>query len=217
MKGIAMQRSCAFLLTVVSIFVSAFSQTSGIPPSQSNCSIAEAPAIRGIKLGMTANEILALLPEGNENQINKRAVAEAERPPHHGVAHLSFQHALYPPSVIDRFAGIESAHITLFDGHVVDVRVSYSGPSSYPRGPAWESIDAFVTKLSESLGLPESKYWVYQYSGSNSKVVKCPAFEIEAATLNRQGSIRIHSNGDEEKARQRAAAEEERLRREFKP
>ena len=163
---------------------------------------------------MTSDEALALFPEGNEKQINKNAVASAEGPPKYGVAQLSYRPSSQISSSTERFAGIEQIYVTLFDGHVVDFSVTYAGPNSYGRGPAWDSIDDFITKLSESLGLPERKYWLAK---GPYRVVKCGAFEVEATNLNRQGSIRLRSNGYEETVRQRAAAEEERLRRLFKP
>jgi hypothetical protein len=164
---------------------------------------------------MTTDEVLALLPPGGESQINMRAIALANRPPNFGIAKLSFGFSYYSSSVVERFAGVNSISITLLDGHVVDLTVSYSGPNTNPRGPYWNSIDDFVTKLSEAFGLPESRYW--QYKVESWKALNCSTFAIEATILNHDGSVRLHSYGYEETVRQRAAAEEERLRREFKP
>jgi hypothetical protein len=163
---------------------------------------------------MSTDEVLAILPSGPESQNNKSAIASADRPPNFGVARLSFHSMFYYPAV-ERFAGVNSMSITLLDGHVVDLTVSYSGPNTNPRGPYWNSIDDFVTKLSEGFGLPASGYW--QYKVEYLKALSCSTFAIEATILNHEGSIRLHINGYEETLRQRAAAEEERLRREFKP
>ena len=76
-----MHKSCLSLLIVFLILVPAFTQTQGTRPTQSSCSLVAAPPISGFKLGMPAEDVLALLPEGNESQINKRAVVLAERPP----------------------------------------------------------------------------------------------------------------------------------------
>jgi hypothetical protein len=138
-------------LIVFSALVPAFTQTSSTQPNQSNCLLTISPAIRGIRLGMTAEEVLALLPPGNESQLNRRAVALAERPPNFGVARLSLQSSYYPSSAIASFAGVNSISITLLDKQVVDLGVSYSGPNSNPRGPAWNSIDDFITKIMRTL------------------------------------------------------------------
>ena len=203
------------ILIVLSTLVPVFSQTSSAQPNQFKCSLTQSPVIRGIRLGMTTDEALAVLPPGGENQINQRAIALPDRPPHFGVARLAFRPINYAPSVVERFAGVNSISITLLDGLVVDLTVSYFGPNTSPRGPYWNSIDDFITKLSEAFGLPESRYWQYKFD--SLKALNCSTFSIEATIQSHEGSLRLHSNGYEDKVNQRAAAEEERLRREFKP
>ena len=210
-----MNRLVITLAAIVSIAVPTFSQTS----NQSPCglTINQSPTVRGIKLGMTAEQVFALFPESAERPENKNAMSAAESSPNYGVARLYFQLSQYPSSARGKFAGIDSISTTLFDGRVTEVRVDYAGPNSYPsRGPAWPSVDDFIAKLSEAFALPGAKDWLQSVS-QFSRTLKCGGFEIQASNLNRSGSISLRNNSYQETVNQRAAADEERRRREFKP
>jgi hypothetical protein len=211
-----MSRSIITLFATVSLLVPTFGQTPNQSPGQSNCFTAiQSPAVRGIRLGMTAEEVFALFPASSERPENKNAILSAEQPPNYGIASLSFQPSTYPSPAKERFAAIDSVSITLFDGRVTDIQVAYAGPDSNPRGPVWNNVDDFIAKLSEAFALPAAKYW-FEYSGY-SKTLKCAGFEMEASNQNRQGRIRLRNNGYIDAARQRAAADEEKRRRDFKP
>lgn len=82
------------------------------PPKAQNasrCSLTpvQAPLVRGIKLGMRGEEILALFPESNQRPEVKAALGNAEDYPNYGVARLFFQPSMYPAIWKDRFAGID--------------------------------------------------------------------------------------------------------------
>lgn len=218
-----MRRASAFLFVIVSILIPVIAQIPGNAPiqstsqstGQSNCSLINPPAIRGIRLGMTTEEVFALFPGASERLENKTAIAAAAEAPHYGVAGLYFNRLSYPSSARENFAGIDSISITLFDGHVAELRIEYAGPNSQPRGAGWNHVDDFIAKLSEAFGLPEPKYWLD--TASSQKSVKCSAFEIHATNSAGQGSVSLHKVGYRETLRQRAMADEEKRRREFKP
>ena len=164
---------------------------------------------------MTAEEVFSHFPGSNEDSFNKRAVESAARPPNYGLARIGFQRSLYPSPANEKLTGVDSISMTLFDDHVTDLHVQYAGPGSYSRGPSWPNIDDFIAKLSEAFGLPEPKYWMDK--GPLSKAINCSGFEIEATDVNGQGSVRIHNDAYLNTVRQRAMADEETRRREFKP
>ena len=190
--------------------VPTFSQTSN--QSTCNLTITQSPAVRGIRLGMSAEEVFALFPGGAESPENKNAMLSAQVPPNYGVASLYFYLWAYPPPSKERFSGIDSISITLFDGRATKISVAYTG---YPKGPSWFNVDDFITKLSEAFALPGAKDWLQ--SDQFSKTLKCSGFEIRASNQNRNGSMSLSNNSYTETVRQRAAADEERRRREFKP
>src|SRR5690242_2998343 len=109
------------------------------PQNTSKCSLtaAQAPAIRGIRLGMSTEEIVSIFPGSSQRPEIKMALESSEGYPNYGVARLYFQLLTYPTVAKDRFAGIDGISVTLFDGRVAELRVNYAGRDSRPRGPLW--------------------------------------------------------------------------------
>jgi len=161
---------------------------------------------------MSAELVFALFPESSERPENKDAILSAEQPPNYGTARLYFRLSTYPSPAKERFAAIDSVSIVLFDGRVTEIHVEYTGP---PKGPNWKNVDDFIAKLSEAFGLPAAKYWFE--TSQYSKDLKCGGFEIGASNINRQGHIWLRNNTYADTVRQRAAADEENRRRDFKP
>ena len=155
-----MSRPIISIAAVFSILVPALGQTPSQSQGQSNCvTMIQSPAVRGIRLGMTAEEVFALFPGSSERLENRRAIEVAERSPYYGIANLYFQPSTYPSPAKERFAAIDSVLITLFDGRVTEVRVEYAGPNSSSKSPAWNNVDDFIAKLAEAFALPSAKYW----------------------------------------------------------
>ena len=163
---------------------------------------------------MSAEEVFALFPASADRRDYKDAMLSAQVPPNHGVARLSFSLAAYPTPAKDRFSGIDSISIKLFDGRATEITVTYTG---YPKGPSWLNVDDFITKLSDSFALPGAKEWLQSGGDQYSKTLKCSGFEIRASNLNRSGSMSLSNSSYTETVRQRAVADEERKRREFTP
>ncbi|HKA19681.1 MAG TPA: hypothetical protein VKN18_15430 [Blastocatellia bacterium] len=165
---------------------------------------------------MSAEEVLAFFPE---NSFSRNAIESAQDEPNFGIARLVFYVSSLPSQAArERFAGIELINLVLFDGHLVELNLNYTGANSRPkRGPIWRNVDEFVNRLSEVPGLPPATVW-FDRDGS-SKTLRCTGFIVTA--LVEQGSagtitLRIPTSY-EETVRQRALAEQERKRREFKP
>jgi hypothetical protein len=162
---------------------------------------------------MTAEEVFALLLEV---RAAKSAVASAEGYPSYGVLSVSLQPAFSPQPARERFAGIESISVTLFDGRAAEIRVHYAGPNSHPsRGPAWTNVNDFIAKLSEAFRLPGANEWLER--NEVSKMLKCDQFEVIAEIFNKTGSISLRGSAYQDTVRQRAAADEVKRRIEFRP
>jgi hypothetical protein len=187
-------------------------------PNPSNCTLTrpQAPVIRDLKLDMTSEQLLALVPESFQGQDFKRMIEKAQGYPNYGYASLYFQPMYSPPAVKDRFAGIENVSVTLFDGRVTEIRVNYLGS---PSGPNWLSVDDFIAKLSQGFALPSARDWLQKTP--STKILKCSGMEIEASIgasgVSGQGSISLRGNTYREAVKARVAADEERRRSEFKP
>ena len=187
------------------------------PQNTSKCSLtpAQAPAIRGIRLGMSTEEIVSLFPGSSQRPEIKTALESSEGYPHYGLATLDFQLLTYPTVAKDRFAGINGVSVTLFDGRVAELRVNYAGLDSRPRGPVWPNVDDFIAKLSEAYALPAARDW--RQVAQDYKVLECSGLNIEATVPIGSGSVSLRATKFFDTSRERAAEDEEKIRREFKP
>lgn len=184
------------------------------PAGTSKCSltVANSPAIRGVRLGMTVEQLLALFPGSAEKEVVKSALASANGYPYFGVARLFFAPVQYGPPAGERFAGVDGVTATLLDGRVVEVTVQYSAPSASGAGVSWRETGEFVAKLSAAFHLPPASDW---QAGSTS-VLNCDGFEIAASGEN-GGRVTLKDGSYIEKVKERRAADEERRRRAFRP
>ena len=196
------------------IATSAYGQTQ-TTPGMSPCTLAaaKAPAIRGVKLGMKIDDILALFPGSAENDEIKTAIAKADGYPNFGVVNIFVGPSEY--STKDRFAGIADFRFVFFDGRVDQYEVEYE---SLPGGPVWRRVDDWVTKLVEAFGLPAATDWTVDQNISSRKSLKCDGFQLQASNLNFRGNLTVSTlDPPYKKQQERRAAYEEKLRREFKP
>jgi hypothetical protein len=197
--------TCLLLLLIAGTLTA---QTSD--QSYTGCNLAKdkAPAIRGVKLGMTADELYALLPGIGEGY--KEVMVTARNFPQFGSASLS-------TSVVDkgRFNGIEGFNFQLFDDHLVQYNVYYRGPNSVPRGPYWPNADDLIARIADTYHLPGPANWVAE---SGSKVLRCKGFEVYINTSSgAQILVREPGNPWVAEQKKRREAFEEQLRRDFKP
>ena len=178
--------------------------------SYTGCNLAreKAPAIRGVKLGMTADELYALLPAIGESY--KETMVSAGKFPRFGSVSLNA-----PAVDRDRFNGIESVYLQLFDNHLVQYSVYYKGPNSAPRGPDWPNSDDLIARFADAYHLPGPANWV---GDSGSKTLRCKGFEVRIGTSSgAQIMVREPGNSWVEEQKKRREAFEEQLRRDFKP
>src|SRR5205085_2195165 len=138
--------------------------------SSSNCSLtmAAAPVLNGLKLGMTPDEVLALFP-GSKDDPEVRSILS--RPPTQlGVSELLIRPAKFESK--EKFAGIGHITFNLLDGRVSTVNVGYNGP-------VYSHVDQFVTKFVEGTNLPPPDQWqAYVGMDTQLKILTCKDFEI---------------------------------------
>lgn len=200
-----------FLLTAYSA-----AQTPSQPTGESKCTAAMAKSltIRGIHLGMSADEFFALFPGAAERPEIRSALENAQVPPNFGRTYFWLFPGSYPTK--ERFAGVNQITINLFDNRVVAYTIEYDG---YPSGPSWSNLDEWIAKLSETLHLPDAGEWLqkpYEQS-STSKTLNCEGYQIVASNLNARGIIDVHEGGIDQKQSARNKAYQEKKRRDFKP
>jgi hypothetical protein len=183
------------------------------------CSLtpAQSPAIRGLRLGMSAEELFALFPGGSED-LRKRQqelLVRAMQPPQYGVATLSFSPREFS-SGRDRFQGVSGVEVTVFDRRVVRLSVTYSDESWGQDVPVW-SNDAWVAKLSAAFGLPGPEQWEWDARFGSTKVLKCHNFEAGVRNYNNSMFFELHDTTYPAQQEQRRKAWREERQKEFKP
>lgn len=198
-----------FVLTSVAyVALLTFSQTPSGPATNAKCSLtrAQAPEIRGIRLGMSTDQLQNLFPEDKNRQRITDAIRVSKLGEQYGVGRLD----LHPEKGVDnpRLAGVNYINVVLLDERVTSFHVAYIGPE-------WKNIDQFITRLSEGLRLPGSAWEI----GSTSGQMKCDGFRVDAyATSGSTESIvRVQDTSTHQIVEARREAEKEKVRQAFRP
>jgi hypothetical protein len=200
-----MRKIAITFFTIASVIFATSQAIGGQEISQTNC---RPPELRGIGLGMTTEQVLALFPRGHKRREIQDAVEKSKSATGGQITYLEFAPAT--DGAGDGFAGIDSVMIGLNKGRVVDFAFQYVGQT-------WRSIDEWVTKLSETLKLPGSREWMVGPDEAPNKTLKCKGNEILAAIQGGGASIRVRDIDAIKETEDHANAKEERKRREFKP
>lgn len=158
--------------------------------AQAACTLTvdKAPAIRGLRLGMTLGEIKSFAPD---IRVNDQGFGESMA-------------ALDQVGKVDpiRFKGVSSVFLHFVDERLTAFSVAYD-PSVH-----WESTSQFVAKVSEALKLPPA------WEGSDdAKTMTCDGFRIGA----QPNSISMGIPDADKVVRRRRAEEAERKRQGFRP
>jgi hypothetical protein len=130
--------------------------------------VARAPAIGGLKLGMSIEEVLAIFP-GSSSDAEVRLSLDRPASPL-GVRGLVIRPEKY--STRNRVDRVSQISLTFLDGRVSILNVGYDGPS-------WLHVDEFVAKFSEETGLPGADSWdAYVGLDTQLKTLRCQDFEV---------------------------------------
>jgi hypothetical protein len=168
-------------------------QTSELPkpeplptPQKPTCklTLAQAPVIRGLRLGMASDELFAIFP-GNEREEFNRAqqLKSAELPPYYG--HTSFRFNLSNYATKDRFTGIGSLTFGLFDKKVV-----YLG-AEYVNTPQFDRPGQLMEIITKQFGLPETKDWPRYSEHVSNPSLSCDGFTFQLNGYSENFSISL--------------------------
>ncbi len=175
-----------------------------LPTPTCNLSLAQAPVIHGISLGMSTDELLAVFPRSKEQNDIRQALARADI--EYGRTSLYFPQNAYPDS--KAFVNnLSHYQFEIFDGRVNSIYVGYSFPSGIWN---WDG-NTWFDKISESLNLPLRENWSREH---NTRSIQCQGFSastvgsgsdahivIKATTPNPNDIIKGRRNAEAEKRR----------------
>jgi hypothetical protein len=129
--------------------------------------ISEAPVIKGLKLGMTPDDVLKLFP-GSKDDPQVRS--QLSQPPKFGATSLTIRPEKYESKA--DFSEISLVSVSTLDGRVSSVALHY-------RGPHWSHVDQFVAKFVEGTNLPGAEQWeAFVGQDTQLKTLTCAEFSI---------------------------------------
>jgi hypothetical protein len=182
-------------------WVSESEEKSSDPPV---CNMKSAPTFRGIRLGMSVEDLLKLFPGSDADEGVKIAKAARLSPASYGIMSISFLATSYQlnPDARKMFLNVNSYDCTFADDHLVGYKVSFvrSGDFSFD-SPTWKK------KLIEELNFSEK--WETFHS-----TLTCATFQIreESGTPG----FEVGEKDFDKIYRQRRQQDEVRKRQDFK-
>jgi len=149
----------------------------------------EAPELFGFHLGMTKEQVKALMPHTVFGRTDDFGVAKTTINP-------SFDERIDK----SKFEGVRSISLDLLDDHLTSIWIGFDETFRV------QPIDEFAKLISQSLKVPES--WS---SWKNKGLqIKCVDFQLIVTTIARGPSVRILNNAAEDTIAERRQAKEER-------
>jgi hypothetical protein len=193
--------ACVTLLTLV--------QTPTASAAMAKCTLTreQSPEIRGVRLGMTTDQLLSRFPDVDNRERINAAIAQSQRPENYGAA--SFELYADKEKANPRLAGINFISISLIDQRVIRFNVTYQGPE-------WKTVDQFVAKLNEGLRLPSS---AWDPGGETSQHMSCDGFSVNASTSRGStvSSVWVQDTSAPQVVEDRREAAREKVRQAFRP
>lgn len=207
-----MRQFLAIMLLIVGVPAVLAQQDSPGAPDKAICSLsaAQAPGIGGLRLGMTAEQVLALFPGSKEDPEVRSGLSQPASPL--GVSSFIIRPSRYQSK--EKYAGVGQITLSLLDGRVTSFSISYDGPE-------WPDVDKFVAKVTEGTDLPAADAWeAYAGMETQLKILTCKEFEFRVFAGGKGGNLNYVSMSDLEAARtlkERRAKAREKERLESRP
>lgn len=155
--------------------------------------LAEAPELRGFRLGMTFDQVKARVPQVQFGGADEIGVTKTSINP------------LYDPR-FDKvaFADIRTVSFDFLDGKLTTFWIGYESTFK------WQSIEEFYRGISKSLNVPQT--WAAKRGGQQ---LRCDGFTILVSLIAGSPSVRLSDDAADEiiatRREEAAAAEEERV------
>lgn len=205
-----MKKFAVAFFALAFVTISGVSQASNPLPAQTRCNLTEAtsPNVRGIQLGMSTQQLLAMFPGIRKTKELKESIDKANSATSSEVTFFGFDTATEGDAKL--FAGVDSIAAGIYKARLVDFSVQYTGAT-------WKTVDAWIAKLSESFKLPSAASWVTGPNEAPNKVLVCNGILIEAATQDGSASIRVRNTEYVKDIDERAKAADEKKRQDTKP
>jgi hypothetical protein len=180
------------------------------PPPKPTCklTLAQAPAIRGLRLGMMSDELFAIFPANEREEFDRaQRLKSAELSPHYGYTYFEFSPSNHATK--DRFIGIDSLRFELFDKKVV-----YIG-ADYRNTPQFDRQGQLMEIITRQFSLPEFKDWPGYNEYWNDPSLSCEGFTFRVYGLSGSFSISLTDPTYKKIAEERKQADRAKKREGF--
>jgi hypothetical protein len=181
------------------------------PPQKPTCkmTLAQAPVIRGLRLGMPSDELFAIFPANEHEEFDRaQKLKSAELPPNYG--YTNFQFSLSRYATKDRFTGISDLLFGLFDRKVVSIVAYYSNTPQYDRP------GQLIEIITQQFGLPEFKDWPGYSENWSNPSLPCEGFTFQVNGYSEGFSISLTDPTYKKIAEDRKQADRAKKREGFK-
>lgn len=138
--------------------------------TQKMATLPAAPELFGFRLGMTRDEIKALVPQ-----------TQFPKADHFGVAKTTINPSFDPKIDQKKFEGVRSISLDLLDDRLTSLWIGYDDTYKI------KTIDEFVTSISKSLQVPGN----WSSWKSRGQQLRCTDFQLIVSTLAGGPSLRI--------------------------
>lgn len=140
--------------------------------------ISSAPVIKGLKLGMTSDEVLALFPGSKDDAALRPSISAP--PGRFGNSSFVITPSKYGSA---EFEDVSQVTFRLLDGRVSNFTVNY-------KGPEWPHVDKFIEKFIEDKNLPSAEQWIpYVGMDTQMKTLTCAEFSIRLFASGEGGKL----------------------------
>jgi hypothetical protein len=177
-------------------------QTPSATAGDCKLTVAQAPGIRGLRLGMTIDQTLAVFPSAQADSEVRRQLGRD----YFGSQSASVDPAKYESK--EKFVGVNSINLSFLDGRLTNFSILY-------KGPEWKSDEQFAASVAEALNLPGVGSWK---PIPNGLVLSCEGFRIGVSKAGANSIFMNDLRVDVAKiVNDRAEVPKEQARRAFKP
>lgn len=191
----------AFMLSLVPTAAAQTSNPGASAASECKLKLAQAPVIRGIRLGMTVNEVLAVFPGAEKDEALRQNLSRGS----FGLTGFSVDPSKYGSK--DKFVGVSGVNFGFLDGDMNSFSVEYNGPE-------FRNNEQFISRIVGPLNLPGIEFW-------KGAELFCEGFWVGVRVSSGGRSNVIYVRNLDKDAnrvvREREEAVKEEARRAFKP
>ena len=196
------------LTLVAGVALLTLGQTPSASSAMAGCTLTrdQAPEIRGIRLGMSTDQLQSVFPEEHNRRIINESVIASQRADSYGMARIELRPVKAIPN--PKLEGVNYISVWFIDQRVTSFHIEYIGTE-------WKTVDQFVAKLTDGLRLPNASW----EPGSFSSVLNCDGFKVEAMTYHgtTQSIVRVLDTSAPQVVEDRRETAREKARQAFKP